>query len=157
MALITETPDKLPTAQTQPLIPAAKVKIVGGMSQYALENPPEVGDERTYIVKGICKKHHIDRVDGEDRLVVDIEHTSIYERGKVPIVDEQPALFGESEEEREARVAEKEVAAEYTDAPNMATDPALGDPVPYADGTEPIDPPEAEAPGKPSIFSDNEV
>lgn len=148
MALITETPDDIPSAQTQPLIAAAKVKIVGGMSEYALENPPAVGESRTYIVKGVCKKHHMDKVDGEDRLVVDIEQTSIYERGKVPIVDEQqPALFGESEAEKEAKTAEAEVAAE-SETEGDGTE---------AEDTEPIDPPEAEEQGTPAIFSDTQV
>ncbi len=104
MALVTdrEAPKGTALATPEPLFEAAKVKIVGGMSEYALDNPPAIGEERTYIVKARCKKHETDRVDGEDRLIVQMEHLSIYERGNVPIVDEQPALFGESDTEREA-------------------------------------------------------
>lgn len=104
MALISdrEAPKGITLANPEPLFEAAKVKIVGGMSAYALDNPPAIGEERTYIVKARCKKHETDRVDGEDRLIVQMEHLSIYERGRVPIVDEQPALFGESDAERES-------------------------------------------------------
>ncbi|WP_207842586.1 hypothetical protein [Williamsia soli] len=96
-------PADIPKAE-RPLIEApraAKVKIVGGMSEYALEDPPEYGEERTYIVKAWCKKVHLDEVDGEPRMVVDMLQTSIYERGKVPIVDEpQPGLFDADDETR---------------------------------------------------------
>lgn len=94
MGLVTDNPGDL---EPQPLIEAAKVKIVGGMSEYALEDPPKYGEHRTYIVKAWCKKQHLDKVDGEDRMVVDMHQISIYEQGKVPIVDEaQPMLFDEA-------------------------------------------------------------
>ena len=114
MGHITEAPENLPKAE-RPLIEApraAKVKIVGGMSEYALEDPPEYGEERTYIVKAWCKKVHLDEVDGEPRMVVDMLQTSIYERGKVPIVDErQPGLF-DADDEKEAEGETSDAADE---------------------------------------------
>ncbi len=60
-----------------------------------LDNPPERREERTYVVKAVCKGYDIrDRADGEERVVAVMEIQSCYEQGKVPIVDEkQPSLF----------------------------------------------------------------
>ncbi|MCF8605128.1 hypothetical protein L5I01_17375 [Gordonia sp. HY442] len=94
-----QAPDDIPKA-SRPIFDEdptmARVKIVGGMSEYPLQDPPRIGEPRAYIVKAFCKKHEYDEVDGERRLVVTMEHTSIYEKGKVPIVDEkngEPGLF----------------------------------------------------------------
>ncbi|WP_152538118.1 hypothetical protein [Williamsia sp. D3] len=71
------------------------------MSEYALDDPPEYGEYRTYVVKAWCKKVHLDQVDGEPRMVVDMCQVSMYEQGKVPIVDEkQPGLFDADDETR---------------------------------------------------------
>lgn len=143
MALVTdrEAPKGTALATPEPLFEAAKVKIVGGMSEYALDNPPAIGEERTYIVKARCKKHETDRVDGEDRLIVQMEHTSIYERGHVPIVDEQPALFGESDAERETATPTDEGDSVEDPAELVAAEPEL---------------PDEDAGQRASMFSDTE-
>lgn len=56
-----------------------------------IPNPPEKDDAITLIVKGTCVGVHNDTMkDGEDKVTHVIEAESIYERGKVPIVDEGP-------------------------------------------------------------------
>lgn len=107
----------LPAAGSHPLqleaIEATFVKFTG-TSGDLLDNPPGQDDERTYIVKAKCAGFDIrKRKDGERRVVAVMEISSCYERGRVPIVDEQPALYsvtygddglpeGVSDEEREA-------------------------------------------------------
>lgn len=107
MAVITNKPEDLPTtdklkslpnpdnhALQIPAIDATFVKFTGTSGEL-IENPPERRDERTYIVKAVCKGYDIrDRADGEERVVAVMEITSCYERGRVPIVDEnQGSLF----------------------------------------------------------------
>lgn len=109
--LVTDQPENLPTTNdldklklpaseggAHPLqIPAIEATFVRfvGTSGELIESPPERKEERTYIVKAVCKGYDIrDRADGEDRIVAVMEIESCYERGKVPIVDEkQPSLF----------------------------------------------------------------
>lgn len=56
-----------------------------------LPNPPAKGESVTLIVKGTCREIHDKTMkDGEDKVVHYINADSIYERGKVPIVDENP-------------------------------------------------------------------
>lgn len=108
MGLVTDQPDNLPTTNALdklpikggavslqiPAIDATFVKFVGTSGEL-LDNPPERREERTYIVKAVCKGYDIrDRADGEDRVVAVMEITSCFERGRVPIVDEnQGSLF----------------------------------------------------------------
>lgn len=107
MAVITGKPENLPTTDTLksvpdpenhalqiPAIDATFVKFTGTSGEL-LDNPPERRDKRTYIVKAVCKGYDIrDRADGEERVVAVMEITSCYERGRVPIVDEnQGSLF----------------------------------------------------------------
>lgn len=99
-----QPPDDIPKANA-PIFEdepsTAKVKIIGGMSEHALQNPPRIGEKRVYWVEAFCKKHELDHVDGETRLVCVMEHSSIYEKGKVPIVDEkrgEPGLFDDHDE-----------------------------------------------------------
>jgi hypothetical protein len=129
MALIKDAPEDLPESNpdTQKDIPAAGshplqleaidatfVKFVGTSGEL-LDNPPEQDAERTYIVKAKCSGFDIrKRKDGERRVVAVMEITSCYERGRVPIVDENtPTLHaiiydedglpvGIDDEEREA-------------------------------------------------------
>ncbi|MGV0793052.1 hypothetical protein [Mycolicibacterium sp. XJ1819] len=106
MAEITTAPKDLPTTNAladQPvqgaLIEAAFVRFTG-TSAVALEDPPELDVPKTYIVKATCVKRMNElRKDNEERLTVVMEIDSCYERGKVPIVDEnQGSLFGDSDE-----------------------------------------------------------
>lgn len=82
------------------LIEAAFVRFTGGSGE-ALGDPPAKNEQRTYIVKATCIKH-IDEIrkDSEDRLTCVMEIDSLYEKGKVPIVDEnQGSLYSEDDEE----------------------------------------------------------
>ncbi|MDJ0006485.1 hypothetical protein [Gordonia alkanivorans] len=92
MALATEPPPELPTTSGDPNATSSDeqyVKIrVNGLK---LDNPPAKGDSVTLIVKGTCHEIHDKTMkDGEDKVVHYIDAESIYERGKVPIVDEGP-------------------------------------------------------------------
>lgn len=83
---------------THPLqIPAIESTFVKftGTSGELLDNPPEQDESRTYIVKAKCTGYDIrTRADGERRVVAVMDIESCYERGRVPIVDEnQPSLF----------------------------------------------------------------
>lgn len=123
MGHITEAPEDLAVSNPQPLVGAAKVKITGGMSDTALDNPPEYGEYRTYIVKAWCKKVHLDQVDGEPRMVVDMCQVSIYEKGKVPIVDEpQPGLFDADDQDAKSEGGEPEALG---DAMGLVSVPEL--------------------------------
>jgi hypothetical protein len=74
-------------------IDATFVKFVG-TSGDLLDNPPEQDAERTYIVKAKCAGFDIrKRKDGERRVVAVMEITQCYERGRVPIVDENQATL----------------------------------------------------------------
>ena len=66
----------------------AKVKFVGGMSPSAIKNPPKPGQTRAYIVLATAKKHHVDKVNDETRLVVDMEPYVIYDRELGPFGDQ---------------------------------------------------------------------
>ena len=93
--------DNLPIPGAHPLqIPAIEATFVKftGTSGDLLDNPPEQDEERTYIVKASCSGYDIrTRADGERRVVAVMDIESCYERGKVPIVDEnQGSLFPES-------------------------------------------------------------
>ncbi|UVF60336.1 hypothetical protein SEA_MURP_62 [Gordonia phage Murp] len=93
MALATEPPPELPRTTDDPtqkdLGEGEYIKIrVDGLK---LPNPPAKNESVTLIVKGTCREIHDKTMkDGEDRLVHYIDADSIYERGKVPIVDEAP-------------------------------------------------------------------
>lgn len=101
--LVTDQPENIPTVPkndldslpltgahplTIPAIDATFVKF-NGTSGELIDNPPEQDEERTYIVKAKCTGYDIrKRGDGERRVVAVMEIDSCYERGKVPIVDE---------------------------------------------------------------------
>ena len=106
MALVKDQPDDLteanpdalkalPAPGAHPLqleaIEATFVKFTG-TSGDLLDNPPGQDDERTYIVKAKCTGYDIrKRADGERRVVAVMDISSCYERGRVPIVDENQA------------------------------------------------------------------
>lgn len=77
-----------------PAIESTFVKFTGTSGEL-LDNPPEQDEQRTYIVKATCSGYDIrTRADGERRVVAVMDIESCYERGKVPIVDEnQASLF----------------------------------------------------------------
>ena len=79
-----------------PAIDATFVKFTG-TSGDLLDNPPEQDESRTYIVKAVCTGYDIrTRADGERRVVAVMDIESCFERGRVPIVDEnQGSLFPE--------------------------------------------------------------
>ncbi|QFG08122.1 hypothetical protein SEA_PCORAL7_62 [Gordonia phage PCoral7] len=92
MALATEPPPQLPSTTAGPdqdTGDEAYIKIrVNGLK---LPNPPAKHDSITLIVKGTCYEvQDKTAADGEDRLVHLIDADSIYERGRVPIVDDKP-------------------------------------------------------------------
>lgn len=108
--LVTDQPENLPSSNdldkldlpTQgALIEAAWVRF-NGTSAVALEDPPEPGEGRVYIVKATCVKTETAlRKDNEERHTVTMEIDSCYEHGKVPIVDEnQGALFDAEEDDQ---------------------------------------------------------
>lgn len=104
MALIKDLPEDVPSTDVfaQPhqgaLIEAAVVKFTGNSGDL-IDNPPNLDEERTYYVKAKCtKQENTRRDDGEIRTTVTMKLTEVYERGKVPIVDEnQPSMFGAAE------------------------------------------------------------
>ena len=101
MSIVTEQPDGIPSTNAldnQPiqgaLIEAAFVRFAGS-STVALDDPPELDESRTYIVKATCVKRLTElRKDKEELLSVTMKIDSCYEQGKVPIVNEnQGSLY----------------------------------------------------------------
>lgn len=107
--LVTDKPEGVPSTNAldkQPiqgaLIEAAFVKFAG-TSASALDDPPELDEARTYIVKATCTAvHHELRRDNEERITITMAIDSLYEQGKVPIVDEQQGSLYAIEDEDEA-------------------------------------------------------
>lgn len=127
--LVTDKPEDVPTTDTLksvpnpethalqiPAIDATFVKFTG-TSGDVLENPPDQDEERTYIVKGVCKGYDIrTRADGERRVVAVMDITSCYERGKVPIVDEkQASLFSVPDDDGGPGIARPDADADAED------------------------------------------
>jgi hypothetical protein len=74
-----------------------------GQSPCAIENPPAVGEVRTYIVRARCTAEHgpIERKDGEMRYTRTMAAQLVWEQGTPQPPDpdeEQPALFDEGGE-----------------------------------------------------------
>lgn len=105
--LVTGKPENLPSTNALdnipnpdahslqiPAIDATWVRFTG-TSGDVIDNPPAIDEERTYILKGVCTGYDLrKRADKENRVVAIMDITSCYERGKVPIVDEnQGSLF----------------------------------------------------------------
>lgn len=137
MAIITDrtAPADVPTTNTLAGLPDAEADtpsayLTFGSSPGTLEDPPEVGDIRTYIVRARCTAEHgpIERKDGELRYTRTLSIISCWEQGKPKPPDpdeEQPALFGEDGEvpaddaddhdgdDQDAADAEEDVEGDY--------------------------------------------
>jgi len=102
MSLITDKPENLPSGNDLDSIPDDLLEtppayLSFGGSPAALDDPPCVGEVRTYIVKARCTGEHgpIERKDGEMRYTRTLSIIAAWESGKrPPPVDEpQPGLF----------------------------------------------------------------
>lgn len=102
MTLITEKPEGIKSSNDLDDIPddlletpAAYLRF--GSSPSAMENPPEVGEVRTYVVRARCTGIHgpVERKDGEMRYGRDLLIQACWESGKQPpnTDDAQPAMF----------------------------------------------------------------
>jgi len=109
MALVTDKPDGMPSGNDLDRveivdhtgIPPAYLRF--GTSPAALDDPPAIGDVRTYIVLARCTEEHgpIERRDGELRYMRTLVVQACWESGKPPppATDEaQPALFDSSDD-----------------------------------------------------------
>jgi hypothetical protein len=108
MALITEEPQDLPTSNALDWIdleddtaPAAYLRF--GSSPCALDDPPEVGDIRIYVVRTRCTEEHgpIERKDGEMRYARTLAIQACWLEGDTepPAADEEQAdLFSNADE-----------------------------------------------------------
>lgn len=118
------------------LITEAKIKFVGGMSPAEIKNPASPGELRAYIVLARAKKHHVDKINDEPRLVVDMEPYVIYDRDLGP--------FGDQTERGpdEKVVVTDPNQTSIDDLPDDDTEKAedLGDYDPAADGYQPDGP-----------------
>jgi hypothetical protein len=114
MALITdkEAPPDIPTTDAladidtgQDETPPAYLSF--GQSPAALDEPPEVGEVRTYIVRARCTGEHgpIERKDGEMRYTRTMQIQWCHEQGKKPPADgNQPGLFDHGDEDQDGDV-----------------------------------------------------
>ncbi|WP_344351215.1 hypothetical protein, partial [Catellatospora coxensis] len=67
----------------------AKIKFVGGMSEFAIPGPPRRGSLRTYVVKAQCTRYLIDEKGEEPRLIIEMQHFVVYDRDQGPLNDRQ--------------------------------------------------------------------
>lgn len=100
MAEVKDKPANLPSTNALDnlpvqgaLIESAVVKFTGNGG--ALDDPPGLDEQRTYIVKATCVGHdHRLRKDGEERVTAVMEIDACWERGKQPDADKnQGSLF----------------------------------------------------------------
>lgn len=109
MTIITENPEGLDSGNDLDNIEVPDAEetpsayLAFGSSPGTLEEPPAVGEIRTFIVKTRCTAEHgpIERKDGELRYTRTLSIISCWEQGKPKPPDpdeEQPALFGEDGE-----------------------------------------------------------
>lgn len=105
MALITDPPVDLPTTNALDDIPDDLLEIPAaylafGSTPCAMDEPPAVGEVRTYIVRARCTAEHgpIERKDGEMRYTRTLTIQAAWESGKQPpnTDDQQPGLFDEA-------------------------------------------------------------
>ncbi|CPR79488.1 hypothetical protein [Mycobacteroides abscessus] len=106
MAEVTQLPTGLPSTNAldnlplqQPLIEAAYAKFTG-QSAGALEDPPALDEERTYVVTAKCVEHKTRRrKDAEERLTTTMEIVTMHEQGKAPAKDDsQGSLYDQDED-----------------------------------------------------------
>ena len=104
MALITDKPENVPTTNAlddiaDDLLDKPPAYLAFGLSPAALEDPPAVGEIRTYIVRTRCIGEHgpIERKDGDMRYTRSLSIQACWESGKKPpeTADDQGALFDE--------------------------------------------------------------
>jgi hypothetical protein len=101
MALITDQPETLPSTNALDGLPIQGALIEEAVVQFSgnsrdlIENPPELDDERTYVVKATCVEvKNKRRDDGEVRTTVVMHIDSCHEQGKVPTIGGEGSLFG---------------------------------------------------------------
>lgn len=108
--LVTDKPDNLPSGNdldkfkvSQPMQGAlieASFVTFAGTSGGMIEDPPDLDDERTYIVKASCKEvKRARRKDNEERVTTVMEITSVFEQGKVPTIASPGSLFEGQDDE----------------------------------------------------------
>lgn len=106
MALITDKPVDLPTTNALDDIPDDLLSVPAaylsfGSSPAAMDEPPELGDIRTYIVRAKCVGQSCsERQDGELRYGRRLSIIGCWESGKQPpnADEQQPGLFDEAGE-----------------------------------------------------------
>lgn len=104
MALITDKPQGLPSGNALDDIPddilsAPAAYLSFGSSPNALDEPPELGDIKTYIVRAKCVGQSCsERQDGELRYGRRLSIIGCWEAGKQPpnSDEDQPGLFDEA-------------------------------------------------------------
>ena len=98
----------------------AKIKIVGGMSEYAIPDPPRRGQCRTYVVKAESKRYLVDTKGEEPRLIIEVEHYVVYDRDQGPLNDRQRVDTREQLDELDRK------AQEVAEDPDADVDPKGG-------------------------------
>lgn len=105
MSLITEKPEGLASSNDLDSIPDDLLDIPAaylafGSTPCAMDEPPAVGEVRTYIVRARCTAEHgpIERKDGEMRYTRTLTIQAAWESGKQPpnTDENQPGLFDEA-------------------------------------------------------------
>lgn len=103
--LVTDKPQDLPSGNDLDDIPDDLLEIPAaylgfGSTPCAMEEPPAVGEVRTYIVRARCTAEHgpIERKDGEMRYTRTLTIQACWEAGKQPPSTDvdQPGLFDEA-------------------------------------------------------------
>lgn len=104
MGLITDKPEGLPSGNALDDLPEDLLSVPAaylsfGSSPAAMDEPPELGDIKTYIVRAKCVGQSCsERQDGELRYGRRLTIIGVWESGKQPpnTDDQQPGLFDES-------------------------------------------------------------
>lgn len=103
--LVTDKPDDLPSTNALDDIPDDILSVPAaylsfGSTPCAMDEPPAVGEVRTYIVRARCTAEHgpIERKDGEMRYTRTLTIQAAWEAGKQPpsTDEDQPGLFDEA-------------------------------------------------------------
>lgn len=123
------------------LIDAAYVRF-SGSSSGTLDNPPELEEERTYIVRATCTAvNRTVRKDKEERVTTVMEIQWLYEQGRAPVSGDsnQHPLFDETGQPYEATDNTSETPADETELDDDTEDVDDSDNVVrpnFSDGTE---------------------